>query len=395
MTDNSTHSLLKQPLSVWVLAFACTVSYMGIGLVDPILPTIAKQLHATPGQSELLFTSYLFVTAVVMYFSAWVSSKLGTKKTLIAGILLIVIFAAACSVSGTINQIIGFRAGWGLGNALYVSTALSAIVAASTASHVAIIFYEAAVGLGFAIGPLVGGLLGEVSWRAPFGGAAILMGVALIAIVVLLKVEEEGAQKTHIGFLDGVKGAFHPSMRWLAIGALFYFYAFMTVLTYGPFPVEHAAQQHGIAFTPIHLGFVFFGWGVGLAISSVWLAPKIADAFGLRNAVFGTIGLLTILLLAMALFVHNMWITIGLVVLSGFVLGTANTLLTTLSMKDSDLPRPVASSAYSGTRFIGSALAPTLVGPLSRFGVGAPLLAGAVAAVLSIVILARAVGTES
>jgi hypothetical protein len=35
---------------------------MGIGLVDPILPALATQLHATPSQVELLFTSYFAIT---------------------------------------------------------------------------------------------------------------------------------------------------------------------------------------------------------------------------------------------------------------------------------------------------------------------------------------------
>ena len=39
--------LLKQPIAVWAVAFAAVVSFMGIGLVDPILPAIAGQLLAT------------------------------------------------------------------------------------------------------------------------------------------------------------------------------------------------------------------------------------------------------------------------------------------------------------------------------------------------------------
>jgi MFS family permease len=37
---------------------------MGIGLVDPILPAISHELHASPSEVTLLFTSYLVVTAV-------------------------------------------------------------------------------------------------------------------------------------------------------------------------------------------------------------------------------------------------------------------------------------------------------------------------------------------
>lgn len=41
-------SPFRQPKAVWAVAFACVVSFMGIGLVDPILPALAKDLRATP-----------------------------------------------------------------------------------------------------------------------------------------------------------------------------------------------------------------------------------------------------------------------------------------------------------------------------------------------------------
>src|SRR5258707_547874 len=112
-------SPFKQPKAVFAVAFACVVSFMGIGLVDPILPAISNQLHASPSETTLLFTSYLVVTAVAMLITNWVSSRIGAKWTLIAGLILIVAFSAAAGSSGSISEIIEFRAGWGVGNALF------------------------------------------------------------------------------------------------------------------------------------------------------------------------------------------------------------------------------------------------------------------------------------
>jgi MFS family permease len=123
----------KQPKAVWAVAFSCVIAFMGIGLVDPILPALAKQLDATQAQVELLFTSYFFVTGVAMLVSGWVSSRLGPKRTLLAGLGLIVVFSALAGSSETISQIVGFRAGWGLGNALFIATALAVIVGAARA----------------------------------------------------------------------------------------------------------------------------------------------------------------------------------------------------------------------------------------------------------------------
>ena len=59
----------------------------------------------------------------------------------------------------------------------------------------AIILYEAALGLGIASGPLLGGFLGGISWRGPFFGTAALMAIAFVAIMVLLEELPKPARK--------------------------------------------------------------------------------------------------------------------------------------------------------------------------------------------------------
>jgi predicted MFS family arabinose efflux permease len=88
-------SALRQPKGVWAVAFACVISFMGIGLglVDPIQPSLAGKSRASPSQVELLFTGYLVVTAVAMPVTGWVSSRIGAKYTLISGLVLIVVLS--------------------------------------------------------------------------------------------------------------------------------------------------------------------------------------------------------------------------------------------------------------------------------------------------------------
>lgn len=153
-STGGTESLLRQPKAVWATAGASVVAFMGIGLVDPILPSIAKGLDATAGQVSLLFTSYFLITAVAMLVTGFVSSRIGGRKTLLLGLAFVVVFAGLAGTSGSVAELVGFRAGWGLGNALFVSTALAVIVgAAAGGSAAAILLYESALGLGMACGP--------------------------------------------------------------------------------------------------------------------------------------------------------------------------------------------------------------------------------------------------
>src|SRR3954471_4621413 len=97
MTTSKT--LLNQPRSVYAVAFACVVAFMGIGLVDPILPVLAKDLEATPSQVSLLFTSYFAMTGISMLVTVWVASRNGPRKTLLCGLALVVLFSALAGLS--------------------------------------------------------------------------------------------------------------------------------------------------------------------------------------------------------------------------------------------------------------------------------------------------------
>lgn len=359
MSTAHKQSLLKQPMTVWAVAFASVVAFMGIGLVDPILNSIATDLHATAVQTELLFTSYLAVTGVVMFFSSWVSSRIGAKKTLLIGLAVIVAFALACSLSGTVDLVIGFRAGWGLGNALFISTALATIVgAASGGSEAAIILYEAALGVGIAIGPLLGGLLGHLyGWRGPFAGVAILMAVAFIAIITMLRGDAEKPKPVSIG--APFRALAQPALGLLATAALFYNMGFFILLAFSPLVLS------ALGIETMQMGYVFFGWGLALAITSVWLAPRLLERFRRTTVLIATFVLLAIDLAAGALAIQSSTGLIIVIVIGGLLLGIVNTTLTEAVMEATDLPRSVASSSYSGVRFLGGAVAPPLAAALA------------------------------
>lgn len=127
---NQKTGLLSQPKAVWAVAFACVISFMGIGLVDPILPAIAAQLHASPSEVSLLFTSYLLVTGFMMFFRSHFQPH-RREMDINSRLIFIIVFAALGGSSSSIAQLVGYRGGWGLGNALFISTALAVIVGVS------------------------------------------------------------------------------------------------------------------------------------------------------------------------------------------------------------------------------------------------------------------------
>lgn len=385
--ETEPHSILKQPIAVWALAFACAVSFMGIGLVDPILPAISRELNATPTQTMLLFTSYLLITAIAMFFSAFISSRIGVKRTLLIGLALIVVFAFLSGAAGSVDAIIGFRAGWGLGNALFISTALAAIVGAAAGhSGEAVILYEAAMGIGMAVGPLLGGVLGSISWRAPFYGTAVLMAIGFAAIALLLKKAEHSPEPVEL--TAGLAAVKDPALFTLGLVAFFYNYGFFTLLAYSPYPIDEAAAEAGRDFGATELGFVFFGWGLALALSAVFLAPRLTRAFGLMPVLVTILTSFGVVLAALGFGAHNLTAVITLVIIAGVFIGVFNTVLTEAVMEATEMPRNVASSSYSGMRFLGGAVAPAVSGPLAAsYGAGVPYWVGAVSLAVSLIVL--------
>jgi ACDE family multidrug resistance protein len=370
----------SQPRAVWAVAFAAVVSFMGLGLVDPILPAIAKNLHASPSQVELLFTSYFAVTGISMLVSSALASRIGTKRTLLAGLVLIIVFSALAGTSNSVGAIVGLRAGWGLGNALFIATALSVIIGSATGGVAgAVVLYEAALGLGISVGPLLGGELGGISWRGPFYGVAVLMAIGFVAIRVFLKPTPPPPKSEHVSIAAPLRALRHRATRGSGLTAVFYNFGFFTLLAYTPFPLHLSIHQ---------LGYTFTGWGLLLAISAVFVAPRIGRRYGDVRALGAALAAIVAILFVMGVLHASQTALIVCIVASGAFLGITNTLMTQVVMESAPVPRPIASAAYSFVRFCGGAIAPFVAGKLAEHvSVQAPFYLGAAMTAIGVGVL--------
>jgi MFS family permease len=368
-----------QSKQVWITAFAAVIAFMGIGLVDPILLSIAEGLQATPEQVTLLFSSYLGVQVVAMLITGALSARFGAKRVVIAGLALIVLATALCAAANSISELVALRALWGLGNAFFIATALSVIVGAATGGQSgAILLYEAALGIGLSVGPLLGALLGAISWRGPFIGTAVLMAGGLALSAVFLH-SDAGERREPIGLLDPIRALRHPGLLRTSVGSALYTAAFFAVLAWSPFVLEWGA---------IAVGLIFFGWGLCVAVAGVVLAPRLAGRLGERHGTVVAVLGYAVLMLVMA--IPSKPVVVVGIILSGLVSGLLNTLFTGTAMSISDAPRPVASAGYNFCRWLGGAVAATLVGHIAEWlGFGqAPFLAAAALCLLAAALLA-------
>jgi len=167
----------------------------------------------------------------------------------------------------------------------------------------------------------------------------------------------------------------------LAAAALFYNIGFFVLLAYSPFP---------LGFDAMGLGLTFFGWGVALAITSVFVAPLLTARMPRTRVLWIALPLLAVDLAVAGIVIDDPALLVTCIVAGGLVLGVLNTVLTECVMEATDLQRSVASSAYSAVRFLGGAIAPPAAAELARLiSPEAPYYAaaGSVVVALAVVVI--------
>ncbi|HUW65762.1 MAG TPA: MFS transporter [Spirochaetia bacterium] len=361
--------------AVLATAFATLIAFTGIGVVDPLLSLIAGAMGASPAQVEWLFTSYIAVMSLAMLLSGVLATRIGSRKTMLLGLGLVVVFASLSGLAPNLPVLSVVRAGWGLGNAFFTSTALSIIVGSVSGNFgAAITLYEAALGLGIASGPLLGGFLGGYSWRLPFFGTAALMLAAFWWTFFAVRDPGREPPRSARHIFEALR---HRAVLRHALIGLSYSYAFFTILAYSPLTLK--------GLTALTLGYTYFAWGILVGVSSVFVVNWLRPILGPVNLLLLDLaGLVAVFVLAG--FAPGRTL-LDLIVLSGFFCGIANAVFTSLAMEVSPFIRSISSGAYNFLRWAGAALAPVLSGLVGqRFGLNVPfwlaaaiLLAGLIA----------------
>lgn len=370
----------KHAGAIYATAFACLIAFMGIGVVDPILPIIGAKMGATSAQVELLFTSYIAIMALAMLVTGVIGTRIGSKRTMAIGLGTVIVFAALSGLSNSIPELAVFRGGWGLGNALFTPTALVVIIGLASNTERAVTFYEAALGIGISAGPLLGGFLGGLSWRYPFFGTSALMLVALTATIFTVREPEQREGRRRLA--DTFRPFKNAPFLTVAITGMLYSFCFFVMLAYSPLFLRLSALQ---------LGLTFFAWGILLGVSSVWLVNLLLRRFLVSRLILVTLVLILADFVAIAAIPGAHAFKVALVVVSGVFFGLGNALFTALSVEVAPFTRSIAVGAYNFVRWSGAAIAPVLSGFLAdRVDLSAPYaLAAAVTALAATLLFVR------
>ncbi|HEY0185977.1 MAG TPA: MFS transporter [Cellulomonas sp.] len=373
--------------AIYATALTAFFAIAGIAVVDPILPVIGAEIGASTWQIELLFTAYLIVMAVGMIPAVIATGRFGYRTVLATGVSVVAASALLAAFSGSIGQLAVLRGLWGLGNAMFFATAMVLLVALATDREWVVELFETCVGLGFAVGPLIGGLLGQISWRVPFAACGVLMLVALLVSVTRLRDPEEPPAPLRLP--DVMQPFRRPAFRTLCAVTAAYNFVFFIILGYTPV---------FLALDVVPLGLVFTAWGLGLAFGILVVGHRLAHRIGAVATVGVAVGGLLVALALLATSAGTAE-SIVVLVLAGVCMGIANANLTDLALGIGGSDRRTTTAAFNLVRWGFAAPAPLIAGLLHPVSASAPywvgagvLLVGAVVFVLRGHGMARAVG---
>jgi len=171
----------------WIILGVLVVGLLAIVIDNTVLnvalKTIASPaggLGASQSQLEWAINSYTLVFAGLLFTFGVIGDRIGRKRVLMVGLALFGLGSLLSAYSHSPDQLIWARAAMGLGGAAVMPQTLSIIanVFEPQERAKAIGIWTSAVGIGVAIGPVLGGLLLTHFWW----GSVFLINVPVTAV---------------------------------------------------------------------------------------------------------------------------------------------------------------------------------------------------------------------
>ena len=214
-------------LPVLFIMFTVMIDAMGIGLIMPVMPDLMVEvgggtLGAAALWGGLLSTSFAAMQFLFGPVVGGLSDRFGRRPILLVSLVAMAADYLLMAVAGTIWLLLIGRIIGGITAATH-STANAYIADISKPEDKSANFglIGAAFGLGFVLGPLIGGLLAEYGTRAPFYAAAVLSGLnALFGWVVLKETVTDAIRRPFSLKRANPFGAFKALSKLPIIGTL-------------------------------------------------------------------------------------------------------------------------------------------------------------------------------
>jgi MFS transporter, DHA1 family, tetracycline resistance protein len=394
----------QKPHSILFVLVTIFIDAIGFGLIMPVLPQLLMRVGNIGLSQAIEVGAWIGVTmAVAAFISAPIlgnlSDRFGRRPVLLISLAGLAIDYVLLAFANTIPLVFIGRTVSGIFGGSY-ATAMAALADSTPPENRARTFgyVSAAFGVGFVLGPALGGLLGEYGDRAPFIAAASLAGLnflyGMFVFPETLKVENRRpfslARANPLGALKVVRAL--PGMGAVAVILILWQVSSLVYpMTWSFYAI--AKFNWSTSLIGISLAVV----GITIAISQTFITGPVVKKLGERDA--ATVGLCAAMggYLSYA-FITESWMAFAAMVfiaLQGLVQPSLMAMLSRRATPDTQGEVQGISSMALG---LGSVVAPlVLTRPMAYFTSdaapfyfpGAPFIVATGFAVVAMILLRR------
>ncbi len=362
------------PAGYWIIWTTVALDLVGFGIVAPILGRYAERFGANGVQVGLMFASFSVAQMVFAPILGRISDKVGRKPVIVCSLIGTAIGSFVTGAAGALWVLFLGRIIDGASGAS-VSVAQGAVADIAPPEQRAKLMgmLGAAFGVGFVVGPALGGLAALGGPHVPFYVAGTIAAINAVAAIIRLP-ETKPLNVVHRE-VSKSKDARSPILVRFAFAGLISSLAFSGFeATFSLFGSERFNLTEGST------ALVFVLVGVVLVATQGGLIGPLTARFGSRKLLRGGLVTVGIGLMVLAFTPHMGWpmLLIALVLLS-LGQGLASPSSTALVTEESPPDRRGEALGYQqSVGAFGRIAGPVLAGALfDHVGVGAPYFIGA------------------
>lgn len=357
--------------------------YIGFGIIIPVLPFYAEQLGATPTVLGWLMAVYSLMQLLFAPMWGRISDRIGRKPVMIFGIIGLIISFFMMAVSTNLLMLFAARIIGGFLTSANMPTTMAYVADITTPENrgkgMGII--GAAIGLGFVLGPAIGGVFSKTSLSLPFYIAGISSIITLLLVIILLKESStEESRREHSEQNTSLWKSFSGVQTILYILQLFISLSLAGLeATFAYFAAERAGMDS------TQMGYVFMIMGVAQAIIQGGLMGRLTKKFGEGIVIQGgiivsAVGFATILL------VDNFTTAAIYLTIFGIGNGVIRPCVSSLLTKTSTFGHGSATGLLSSFDSLGRIAGPPLGGWMFSLAIGLPYISGTIISILAFIL---------
>ncbi|MEV4314338.1 MFS transporter [Actinocrispum sp. NPDC049592] len=172
----------RLPREVWILLGAIFLIAVGYGVISPVLPSLAASFNVGVTAAAFVVSAFSVVRLAFAPAGGWLVAKLSEQPVYVTGLILAAAATAACAWASSYWQLLLFRSLGGIGSVMFTVSAQTLVLRLTPVGLRGRVsgMWATSFLLGNIAGPLVGGVVANVSTRFPF----VVYGLATFGAAV-------------------------------------------------------------------------------------------------------------------------------------------------------------------------------------------------------------------